>query len=536
MNIHRFILWLQTACLFALVTVSVCAQDNVSTGPDPLSFNDNESIYLRGLNADSAVEPVRLRILGARSSMGSIVAQVVALDKKGNFIRNADRTLAWTSMYGCRRDPMSTSVSPAVNEQVWRSITTPTLLEVIIDNSLTSDGIASPILRSLRDKLPGFAGRDSIGIITYSHIFDEVSPIASYMDAASAIDSNVANEPGGLAATYTTMFTALKKLEDHKQSSNILVVVTASNDAASLPSMLTNVIRKANAIRATIHVIKIGTSAQGYIYRYITAASGGRLYSISTENISEVADIIREIAYGSKQHFEVTIPVPMIPASCDDLLIKISAGIEGTSDVFADTILVPRREKNFYSGRSIVAMFPDTTDRGLKDYYPILTALAEELMSDPAKHLQLVGHVSADLKGDADQRALERAGYVADFLKAYGVKESQIGLSSDGNRKPVYYLQLDGTQRLMNNRVEAYFISDDDFPYTIVVDQFATEEQAIKGVESWESRGYKAFFEPIVVKRAPAYRLKLWGYRSRPEAEKAMSSVRKLVKTTVFIE
>jgi hypothetical protein len=226
----------------------------------------------------------------------------------------------------------------------------------------------------------------------------------------------------------------------------------------------------------------------------------------------------------------------MIPASCDDLLIKISAGIEGTSDVFADTILVPRREKNFYSGRSIVAMFPDTTDRGLKDYYPILTALAEELMSDPAKHLQLVGHVSADLKGDADQRALERAGYVGDFLKAYGVKESQIGLSSDGNRKPVYYLQLDGTQRLMNNRVEAYFISDDDFPYTIVVDQFATEEQAIKGVESWESRGYKAFFEPIVVKRAPAYRLKLWGYRSRPEAEKAMSSVRKLVKTTVFIE
>lgn len=532
----RFIPWLHTAALIALVNATVCAQDDVSTGPDPLFRSELESMYLRGLNADSAVEPVRLRILGARSTMGSVVAQVVVLDKSGNFVRNADRTLVWTSTYGCRREPMSSSVSPAVNEQVWRSITSPTLLEVIIDNSITSDGIAKPILRSLRDQLPGFSGRDSIGIITYSHIFDETSPIASFSNAASEINPDAIPEHGGLAATYSTMFSALKKLEDHKQSSNILVVVTASNDAASVPSMLTKVVRKANELHAAIHVIKLGTSVQGYVYRYITAATGGRMYSLAAENTADVAHIIRELAYGAKQNFEVTIPIPMIPATCDDLLIRISAGIEGTSQVFADTILVPRREKNFYSGRTIVATFPDTTDRGLKEYYPILSALAEELMTDTTKRLQLIGHVSPDIKGDADMRAMERAGYIAEFLKAYGVRDMQIGISSDGNRKPLYYLQLDGTQRLMNNRVEAYFVSEDDFPYTIVVGQVATEEQAIREVETWESLGYKSFFEPIVLKRAPAYRIKLWGYRNRPEAEKALTSVRKASKSAAFIE
>ncbi|MBK6418654.1 MAG: SPOR domain-containing protein [Ignavibacteria bacterium] len=194
------------------------------------------------------------------------------------------------------------------------------------------------------------------------------------------------------------------------------------------------------------------------------------------------------------------------------------------------------KERAYRTSPAVVATFADTTEVGLQSYYPILASMAEQLMSDSTVRIELVGHVSGDIKGNADDRAYERAEFVQGFLVAYGVKKKQIVLRSDGSRRPLYYLQLDGAQRLLNNRVEARYLVADDQPFTITVDQVATEEQAGKLADIWEQRGYKAYFEPAVINRSPVYRVKLWGYRTVAEAQKEAAGMRKWNPKSTIIE
>jgi len=192
--------------------------------------------------------------------------------------------------------------------------------------------------------------------------------------------------------------------------------------------------------------------------------------------------------------------------------------VASSDTLLADTLMVPMQEREYMTARAVLAVLPDTNEVGLKQHYALLTQVAEDLLEDSSKVLQLVGHVSPDVKSDHDERALERAGYVSAFLQANGVRPSQIRIRSAGSREPMFYLQQDGTQRLLNNRVEGYYLFSADLPFTIAVGQYATEEQAEDWVQTWVDRGYKAYFEPIVVDRAPAYRVKLWGYETENAA------------------
>ena len=56
-------------------------------------------------------------------------------------------------------------------------------------------------------------------------------------------------------------------------------------------------------------MIKVGYQARGYIYRHVTAATGGRLYSLPPNGADEVANIVREILYSTKQHLEIFLPL-----------------------------------------------------------------------------------------------------------------------------------------------------------------------------------------------------------------------------------
>ena len=64
-------------------------------------------------------------------------------------------------------------------------------------------------------------------------------------------------------------------------------------------------------------------------------------------------------------------------------------------------------------------------------------------------------------------------------------------------------------------------------PYTITVATYETETQAIDAVSTWQDRGYKAYFDPVVIKRSPAYELKLWGYETRSDAERDASQIKR---------
>jgi hypothetical protein len=81
-------------------------------------------------------------------------------------------------------------------------------------------------------------------------------------------------------------------------------------------------------------------------------------------------------------------------------------------------------------------------------------------------------------------------------------------------------------QRRLNNRVELRRYKTEPFPYDVVVAMVRTETQADELATTWEGRGFKADVDASVVEGEPLYRVLLWGYASKADAEAAAEVVR----------
>ena len=527
---------LPLAMLVSGPTAMLHAQEDVSTGPEPLVRSDVKSSYMRGVTPDASARASTLRILGARgSSDGSLAVRAVILDSAGNELRWKPAVGTFSADIGCRGAAAVRTVASNVQERLWTANTPGTSAVILCDNSMMSGTVARESVRSLRDVLPSVAGQDSVAVVLFDHDLLELSPLSPLAAATEKCDPDKVPAADGLTAVYSACLSGLAMLSDQKQG-RVLIVITTSDDNASVSTSTADIVRRAAEMQATINVIRVGRSSRAYPYRYLSAATGGRLYTISEDETSNIGSIVREILYASKHALDITIPAELAGASCDDVWLKVRLEQDSSSPLLYDSLLLPMKERAYRTSPAVVATFADTTEVGLQSYYPILASMAEQLMSDSTVRIELVGHVSGDIKGNADDRAYERAEFVQGFLVAYGVKKKQIVLRSDGSRRPLYYLQLDGAQRLLNNRVEARYLVADDQPFTITVDQVATEEQAGKLADIWEQRGYKAYFEPAVINRSPVYRVKLWGYRTVAEAQKEAAGMRKWNPKSTIIE
>jgi hypothetical protein len=172
----------------------------------------------------------------------------------------------------------------------------------------------------------------------------------------------------------------------------------------------------------------------------------------------------------------------------------------------------------------------------VRAFYPSLALLAEELMENPEMKIELIGHAGRDVVNDAVPLGYERARSVADALMGWGVPPKAIQVRSEGASKPLYYFQLEEWQRRMNNRVEMRRITVDPTPYTIVVDQVASEELAEKAVSVWKDRNFKAYFEPVMTQRNPAYKIVLWGYATFDDALRVSRDISKRFKIQASVE
>jgi hypothetical protein len=481
---------------------------------------------MRGIAADDRAEPHAFRIVGSRRTPAGLTVEGLLLDRFGNYLppSRPDSADLWVAYSGCRGDAIISEIAPIVEERRWRTDAAPAAMMMLIDHSYTSNGLAEHVVRELGNLLPGVIGGDQIGITLFDHATYDLSSITSVQGAAMRCNADSLRTHQGLSGVHQAIMHGLRTLEGHPSTDRILILVTASNDMTSLAITSADIVERAIKAGVRIHVVKVGYQAHGYVFRAITASTGGRLYAVSDEDAGAAAAIARELLYARRQHLEIFLPLTMSDTKCDDLLFKV--GLRTGDTLLADTIMLPLKHRAFRTSRAIVAAFKDTNEVGIQEFYPLLALIAEELMADPDRSLMLVGHVSTDVKSDHVASGLRRAGFIADFLKAYGVRAQQLHIRSEGSYSPRYYLQLDGTQRLLNNRVEAYYLLAEDEPFTITVAQFETETQAERSVAEWQDRGFQAYFEAIVVKREPAYRVKLWGYGTKTEAERDAARIR----------
>lgn len=530
--------WLAAALVVLVLATTASPRllsQDVLTGPTGLPPSSVPSIYMRGTTLDTARRPATVRILGTQRGGDTLRVRLVVMDSLGNLLQAASMNLAVSADIRCA-DVAPTRIRATTMRDLRQGAYGTTV--ILCDNSLLSSGTSREALRSLRDILPTLPERDSVGVVVFDHDVLEVSPLASPTVAAEACVPEAVPEPDGLCASFAATLTGLAMTAEHDGPRTVVLVV-ASDDNASFATTTEQIVRRARELNAVVHVLRIGTQSRAFPYRYIASATGGRLTTLATENVAQVGTVIRELVYGASAYLDVQLPMADITSTTCGASAWLACNVEDLSvatPVRTDSISLQLVEQAYRTSPAIVATFADTTEVGLQNFYPLLASMAEELMSDSTLRVELIGHVSDDVSSNADIRARERAGYVRDFLKAYGVRNEQLSVRSDGSRRPLYYFQLDGTQRLMNNRVEARLLTPDAFPYTITVDQVETEAMAYDEVRRWEQRNFKAYFELVVANHTPVYRVKLWGYGTLDEARKGAASAKKLKAKSTIIE
>lgn len=510
-------------------TGSVVATGPSSAGQSLLPPSDVPSKWLRG-SADSGI-PSSVRIIGTRRSADGIEVRALLLDAQGNALP-ADAAAAWTTTCTCRDGEGRTAVTAPPKDALWTAADQTAATVICFDNSAVAGSLARNGVEALAKMLPALSAKDSVGVVLYDHELLEIAPLGPPANVATSLLPSSVPPARGLTAMFTAVQSSISMLAEHSAPERSIIVVAASDDNASLASDFTSVQTLARNEGIRIHTIRVGTTAMGYMYRSLATATGGRAYLLADG--SAVADVVREVLLGSRRHTGYVVPIPESEAPCQDVTVTVVAG-RGTQAI-RDSVRVPIRDRSYRQPYMAVAMFQDSTDEGLKTYHPSLALLAEDLMERSDKTIELIGHVGRDVTNDPVRRAYDRARGVADLLIGWGVPARRIQVRSEGSNKPLYYMQLDEWQRRMNNRVEMRWLDADDEPYTIMVEQVASEDMAEKAVAQWEARGYKAYFEPIATQKGPAYRVKLWGFVSYEQAVNTSRDVARRYKVTTAVE
>lgn len=508
--------------------------DDVATGPNPLLTTGGAFNWMRGAISDSTVAVSQLRIMSTRMSGDRLIVHAIPLDGSGNIIRSG--LTGWSVTTRCRSTTeASVPHTPDVREVAWTPASSSTSAVLCIDNSAASGRFAADVLTGLRGALTSMTGRDSIGILILNHDTERRSPLAPTSLAAESSSADSIETPNGLTALWASAMQGIAMLADQASPDKVLILATTSDDNASVLFRLKDVVDKARSLDIRVYCINAAETTLGYLYRYASGTTAGRNYTIANEDGSDVGNIVREILFASKHYVELSVPAPETDAACADLVVGVK--VEGPSgSSAADSVRLPVRDRDLQPSVICVAAFPDSSEGALQDYYSLLVTLAERLMEDNTLDIELIGHVGLDYKGNAVARGAERARFVADFLTGYGVNTSQVHTRSAGSAYPLYYMQQEASQRLLNNRVELRWLRPDDEPYTVTVGQVESEEQAEKLVHTWSARKYKAYFEPVVVDNAPAYRVKVWGFATRSQATAAADGIRKKYKVKTAIE
>jgi len=525
---------LAAAVSLAVSPSQVIGQD-VFTGPTGFAPSTLRSSYLRGATTDTTLRPHTVRILGTQRVGDELQARVVVLDSLGNILPAATMNMSLSAVVKCR-DAAPTRIAATSTEDVRGGSRGSTV--ILCDNSLLAGTTARTVIASLRDILPTVPERDSVAVVAFDHDVLELSPLAPPSSAAEACAPEAVPEPDGLCASFAALRTGLAMTAEH-EGPRTVILVTSSDDNASFSTTTGDIVRRARELEATIHVVRIGTQSRAFPYRYVSSSTGGRLTTLSLDQLGDVGAVVREMIFGTSSYLNVRFPFAAVSAASCGESAWLMCNVEDlavATPTRSDSISIALSELTYRTSPTIIATFADTTEVGLQNFYPLLASMAEEMMTDSTLRIELIGHVSDDITSNADVRARERAGYVRDFLNAYGVRKQQMTVRSDGSRRPLYFFQNDGTQRLMNNRVEARILAPDLYPFTITVDQVETEEMAYDEVRRWEQRSFKAFFELVVVDHTPVYRIKLWGYQTLDEARKGAASAKKLKAKSAIIE
>jgi outer membrane protein OmpA-like peptidoglycan-associated protein len=382
-------------------------------------------------------------------------------------------------------------------------------LLVCLDRSELTRGEPQALRRFLLAVLQELWSADRLILLQFREVPLRLHLLTS-TDADPAVVDTLGLLPAeGLSAAFCTLLQALQHWQRSPASrQRLLLLITGNADNCSLMCELEEVADLARGLGIPVSVVHLGLASERASWRHLAAYTGGLFGEFTQPDWDSVAAWTARLLRGLHRHYRISL---RMPEGCTAATLQLRAAAQTAEYRLQD--VPPRFTPEFLP----VCLFERGDTSIAAAYEPVLERLAALLRLNPKRVVELVGHSS--LEGDPRlnwELGLRRAHAVRQRLLRLGVPARQLRLRSEGSSRPLHFLQQQPWQATLNRRVELRWLEPGG--YELLLTHVATESAALEAVRQWEERGYRAYYELIVLNGQPAYRLKLWGFRTTAEA------------------
>ncbi len=504
-------------------------KEDIKTGPEFLEEEIYEtsfdySRYFTGIQPGNAnIEPAYLKIMQLKyptSGDEKFIAKAIILDEFGNYIQDYSIIkpgLTWSAIHYCKSGTVGSPI-PEFDEKEFVMPGAPVNISVLLDNSPAADNNYLAF-DHIKDYVNRLNPADQLSVAYFNHLYQPVIQQSHAGRAALLLHDREIPEPSGLTGMYRAGYNALRDMStDGVQESNLLIIITFSQDNASLIYDAADVAKLAREMDVPVYVIAVGSAINSYSLKFLTGYTGGRYYNVLDEDVQDIYPIIREIVFAQRANYQVNIA----PKDADFEKCRISkseiSAIAG-SNVISDNINIYRDPIPQYSQYQAVAAFGYRDTTVADEFIPLIESLGRTLEDNPTFDVELIGHSSIEGNSELNMMfSIKRAESVKRQLVDMGISPERIYVRGEGANKPIYYLQQIPWQQYYNRRVEIRWLDPSQKPFEIIAEKEWTETAALREVEKWEAKGFNAYYERYLKNNIPIYRVKLWGYSTIEEA------------------
>ncbi len=499
-----------------------------------LSPSSRPSKLLEGMVSFKSIEqPKQIKIIRKiytsplTDEMGM---RAIILDEFGNYIYGAkiDGNIKYTlDNYSSENFSVNT-----ISEKSY-SVSSPSLsISLLLDNSASAESNQA-LQNFIKEWISTLHSNDLVSFTYFNHYFRKQFEYLPAANAFLSMSSQDIPQNSGVNALYKALFNSISNIDKSDPNyDNICILITYTDDNSSIAVQLKDVAELSRSKQIPIYIIGIGSALEAYNLKYLANASGGYYYFIPDENIQLIRSVLKEIVFSQRAYYFLPIKFP------NDAEKSIFATIfSDDRNSFSEKTQIVKIIENQYSDNQILSAFNYRDSLIDIDYDENFYLLAQLLRDNPSYAIQLVGNSSQEGTEEFNQYiALSRAQEARRKLLELGVSPNQIRVRSDGSNLPIYYLQNIAWQQYYNRRVEIRWLDPELMPFEIIAGEYDTEYDALNFVELWERRGFKAYYQRYLKNNFPIYRIKLWGYKTLDDAEKAVKLLRKEYKLSLVIE
>ncbi len=510
-------------------------EETIKTGSEhsPIDFTKPsyiENEYLNGSipqNLNPSISKLKISSYNYNRNNDSLTLDLIIMDDFGNLItdlsENSNLNKKATIEAFCK-DGNTFKSNYTIEEKKFNPEKALDFA-ICLDNSAIA-GDYYPIFDQIKSFIQNINSKDRFHIRSFNQSLQTNLSLQNSDSFIKLIKDLKIEKASGLSSIYKNVYSSINYINTLKaENEQIMVLIAYSSDNSSLVYDRNDLVELASNYNIPIYVIGVGSAVDSYSFKYISEMTGGKYYQIDDKDINSLYSILVEINLSKKANYHAKIAIPKEKYSeCGLINTVVNLNINNT-ELTDSARIRTLKERHYFKYQSLASFDYKDTIVG-EQHNETIKSLSLILKNNPDKVIELIGNAS--IEGTPDETfniALRRAQNVRMKLIEDRVNPSQIRVRSEGANNPIYYFQESSWMQYYNRRVELRWLDPELMPYELIANSFDSETQALNDVQNWETKGHRVYYERYLQNNIPIYRVKIWGYRTIEEAERAKNSI-----------